>query len=121
MPSVLTGVESGVLLHVTKLLEAPVAIRAFVGFLSRVNADVLDQLVVGRERLETLLALVWLHLAAMGDDGFPSMHLHRRFVHEDLFRAKIIFISIIIASSNENYPNTDFNFNNSWLLSIITL
>jgi hypothetical protein len=83
-------VESGVLLHVAELLEAPVTIRTLVGFLSRVNTDVLDQLMVGRERLETLLALVWLHFAAMGDDGFPSMHLHRRFVHEDLHRTKII-------------------------------
>jgi hypothetical protein len=91
MPPVLTGVQSGVLLHMAQLLEAPVTVRTFVGFLSCMNADVLDQLVVGREGLETLLALVWLHLATMGHDGFPSMHLHRRFVHEDLFRAKIIF------------------------------
>jgi hypothetical protein len=42
-----------------------------------VNTDVLDQLMVGREGLETLLALVWLHLAAMGTDGFSSVHLHR--------------------------------------------
>jgi hypothetical protein len=79
------------LLHMAKLLEATVAVGTLVGFLPRVNADVLDQLMVGRERLETLLALVGLHLAAMGDNGFPSMHLHRRFVHEDLYRAKIIF------------------------------
>lgn len=78
------------LLHVAKLLEATVAVRTLVGLLSRVNTDVLDQLVVGRERLETLLALVGFHLAAMGDNGFPSMHLHCRFVHEDLYRAKII-------------------------------
>jgi len=45
---------------------------------------------IGREGLETLLALVWLHLAAMGTNGFSSMHLHRGFVHEDLYRAKII-------------------------------
>jgi hypothetical protein len=78
------------LLHMAKLLEATVAVRAFVRLLSRVHADVLDQLMVGRERLETLLALVRFHLAAMGDDGFPSVHLHRRFVHEDLYGAKII-------------------------------
>jgi len=83
-------VKSGVLLHMAELLEATVAVRTLVGLLPRVNTDVLDQLVVGRERFETLLALVRLHLAAMGDNGFPSMHLHRRFVHEDLYRAKII-------------------------------
>jgi hypothetical protein len=42
-----------------------------------VNTDVLDQLMVGREGFETLLALVWLHLAAMSADGFSGMHLHR--------------------------------------------
>jgi hypothetical protein len=46
---VLTGVKSGMLLHMTKLLEAAVAVRTLVGLLSRVDTDVLDQLMVGRE------------------------------------------------------------------------
>jgi hypothetical protein len=111
-----------------KLLEATVAVGTLVGFLPRVNTDVLDQLMVGRERLETLLALVGLHLAAMGDNGFPSMHLHRRFVHEDLYRAKIIFclnynslfltyIYIIINFSFNMYCRA-CNYDNNKILTI---
>ena len=69
------------LLHVAELLEAPVAVGALVGLLSGVDADVLHQLVVGGERLETLLALVRLRLAAV---HLPRVQLHRRLVHEDL-------------------------------------
>ena len=73
--------QAGVLLHVAELLEAPVAVGALVGLLSGVDADVLHQLVVGGERLETLLALVRLHLAAV---HLTRVQLHRRLVHEDL-------------------------------------
>jgi hypothetical protein len=74
-------VEAGVLLDVAELLEASVAVGAAVGFFARVDADVLDQLVVGRKRLETLLALVRLRFAPVGVAG---VHLHRRFRHENL-------------------------------------
>ena len=70
----LTGVEARMLLHVAELLEASVAVGAAVRLLARVHADVLHQLVVGRERLETLLALVRLGLAAV---RVPRVHLHR--------------------------------------------
>lgn len=56
--------QPGVLLDVTQLFEPAVAVRAFVGLLSRMDPDMLDQLVVGGERLEALLALVWLDLSA---------------------------------------------------------
>ena len=69
------------LLDVTELLEPSVAVGASVGFLSRVHTDVLHQLMIGRERLETLLTLVWLRLAAV---RVPRVHLHRRLGHENL-------------------------------------
>ena len=76
-----TGVESRVLLDVAELLEAAVAVGAAVGLLAGVDADVLHQLVVRRERLETLLALVRLRVAAV---RVPHVHLHRRFRHKNL-------------------------------------
>lgn len=69
------------LLDVAELLEAPVAVRAPVRFFAGVHADVLDELVIGRERLETLLALVRLRLAPV---RVSRMHLHRRLGHENL-------------------------------------
>lgn len=69
------------LLNVGQLLEAAVAVGALVGFLPGVDPDVLHQLMVGGEGLEALLALVRLHLAAV---RLPTVHLHRRLVHEDL-------------------------------------
>ena len=80
-----TGVESRVLLDVAELLEAAVAVGAAVGLLAGVDADVLHQLVVRRERLETLLALVRLRVAAV---RVPHVHLHRRFRHKNLPFAK---------------------------------
>lgn len=80
-PWVLTGVESGVLLHVGELLEASVAVGALVRLLARVHPDVLHQLVVGGEGLQALLTLVRLHLAAV---SVAVVHLHGRLVHEDL-------------------------------------
>ena len=73
--------QSGVLLHVGQLLEAPVAVGALVRLLPGVHAYVLHQLVVGRERLQALLALVRLDLGAV---RVPVVHLHRRLVYEDL-------------------------------------
>lgn len=51
-----------VLLHVAELFEAAIAVGTFVGFFPRVDADVLDQLVVGAEWLKALLALMGLYL-----------------------------------------------------------
>ena len=75
--------EASVLLDVAELLEAAIAIGAAVRFFARVHSDVLDQLVVGRERLETLLALVRLRFAPV---GVPGVHLHRRLGHENLHK-----------------------------------
>lgn len=69
------------LLHVRELLEASVAVRTFVGLLARVYANVLRQLMIGGERLETLLALMGLELAAV---HFARVVLHSRLVHENL-------------------------------------
>ena len=70
------------LLDVGELLEAAVAVGASVGFFARVDPDVLDLLVVGRQGLETLLALVRFRLAPV---RIPGVHLHRRFRHKNLF------------------------------------
>ena len=52
------------LLNVTELLEPPVAVAALVRLFPRVYPDVLHKLVIARERLETLLALMGLDLVA---------------------------------------------------------
>lgn len=70
------------LLDVGELLEAAVAVGASIGFFARMDPDVLDQLVVGRKGLETLLALVRFRLAPV---RIPGVHLHRRFRHKNLF------------------------------------
>lgn len=67
--SSLTCVQPSVLLHVRELLEPPVAVGALVRLLARVHADVLHQLVVRRERLQALLALVRLRVAAAAGPG----------------------------------------------------
>jgi hypothetical protein len=77
----LTCMESCVLLDVTELLETSIAIGATIRFFTRVDADVLHQLVVGRKRFETLLTLVRLRFTPVGVTG---VHLHRRFGHENL-------------------------------------
>lgn len=88
--------QSGVLLDVAELLEAALAVGTLVRFLAGVHAYVLDQLVVGAERLETLLTLVWFaHLQtaaaqrtaadAAGPAKVPGLDLHgRRLLHENL-------------------------------------
>lgn len=50
-----------VLLHVAELLEPSVAVGALVRFLSGVDPDMLDELMVRAEGLQALLALVRLH------------------------------------------------------------
>lgn len=77
-----TCMKASVLLDVTELLETAIAIRATIRFFARVDADVLHQLVVGRKRLETLLALVRLRFAPV---GVPGVHLHRRLGHENFW------------------------------------
>lgn len=97
--------QSGVLLDVAELLEAALAVGTLVRFLAGVHAYVLDQLVVGAERLETLLALVrFAHLQtaaaqrtsadAAGPAKVPGLDLHgRRLLHEYL-RHKRYTVSI---------------------------
>jgi len=52
-------VQSGVLLYVAELFEPALAIGTLVRLFAGVHAYVLDQLVIGAEGLETLLALMW--------------------------------------------------------------
>ena len=54
-----------------QLLEPPLAVGALVRFLSRVDADVLHQLVVGRERLQALVTLVRLDVPATATSATP--------------------------------------------------
>lgn len=78
----LSCVEPGVLLDVRQLFESPITIRTFVRLLTRVNSDVLHQLVVAREGLETLLTLMRLHLGSASDA--LSAELHCRLGHQIL-------------------------------------
>lgn len=82
--SVLTGMQSRVLLYVAQLFESSVAIGTFVGFFAGVHPDMLHQLVVAAERLEALLTLMRLHLRS--SCKLANLHLHSRLVHEDLQR-----------------------------------
>lgn len=92
--AVLTRVQARVLLDVRELLEAAVTVAALVRFLARMHADVLHELVVRREGLEALLALMGLDLrtstwhaagtSARSLHSLSRVHLHRRLVHEDL-------------------------------------
>ena len=55
----------------------------------QVHADVLHQLVVGRERFQTLLTLVrFVHFGT--SLHFSGVHLHRGLVHEQLRQQSII-------------------------------
>lgn len=84
------------LLDVAELLEATLAVRTLVWFLTGVHAYVLDQLMVGAERLEALLTLVrFAHLQpataqrtaadAAGPAEVAGLHLHGgRLLHEYL-------------------------------------
>lgn len=54
-----TCVQSGMLLDMAKLFEPALAVGTLVRLLTGMDANVLDQLMVGAERLETLLALMW--------------------------------------------------------------
>lgn len=74
--------KSGVLLDVTQLFKASVAVGTFVRLFASVDSYVLHQLMIAAERLETLLALVRFDLRTAGQ--LPGVHLHGRFVHEDL-------------------------------------
>ena len=75
------GVGLEVILETGAMCELLLAHAALVRFFARVHADVLHQLVVGRKRFQTLLALVRLRFAPVGIAG---VHLHRRFGHENL-------------------------------------
>lgn len=75
--------QPGVLLYMTKLLEATVTIGTFVRFLAGMDPDMLDQLVVAAERFQALLTLMGFHFGPASQFS-TDVHLHRRFVHEDL-------------------------------------
>lgn len=95
-----TCVKSGVLLDVAELFEPSLAVGTLVRFLAGMDANVLDQLVVGAERLETLLTLVrFAHFQAAaaqrtaadaaGPAEVASLHLHgRRLLHEYLWHKR---------------------------------
>lgn len=74
--------QPGVLLHMTQLFESPVAVRALIRLLSGVYPDMLYQLVIATERLQALLTLVRFDLGPPSQ--LPCVHLHRRFLHENL-------------------------------------
>lgn len=76
------------LLHVAQLFEASLAVGTLVRFLARVHADVLHQLMVAAEGLETLLTLV--RLVDLGCSALELPHLHRALVHEDLRQERVI-------------------------------
>lgn len=81
--------QSGVLLHVAELFEPTLAVGTLIRLLTGVHAYVLDQLVVGAERLEALLTLVRLAdlqatateraaADAAGTAEVAGLHLHGR-------------------------------------------
>lgn len=59
------------LLHVAKLFEPAVAVAALVGLLAGMDPDMLDELMIARERFQTLLTLMRLDLVA-GDHSSRS-------------------------------------------------
>lgn len=87
--------QSCVLLDMRQLLKSTVAVSTFVRFLASVNANVLNELVIAAETLQTLLTLVGLYLAAHSTprrwrtvalNVARMLHLHRTFMHENLRR-----------------------------------
>lgn len=89
----LTGVQPCVLLNVRQLLEAAIAVRAFVGLLASVYANVLNELMIAAEALQALLALVRLDFTAHSAAGrwrsislyvAGMLHLHCALMHENL-------------------------------------
>lgn len=56
--------KSGMLLYMTELLEPAIAVAAFIRLFSRMDPDVLYELVIAGERFETLLALMGFDLVA---------------------------------------------------------
>lgn len=85
--------QSCVLLNVRQLLESSIAVCALVGFLSCMNSDMLNELMIAAEALQTLLTLVGFNLATHSTTGSRRsvalnvarmLHLHRTFMHENL-------------------------------------
>jgi hypothetical protein len=56
--------KPSMLLHMGKLLKPAIAVRAFVGLFARVHPNVLNELMIRRKRLQTLLALVRLDVVS---------------------------------------------------------
>lgn len=69
--------QSRMLLDVRQLLEAPVTVGTFVRFLSGVHPNVLHQLVVAAEALQTLLALMRLHLGSASNHSADATQTGR--------------------------------------------
>lgn len=78
----LTCMKPRVLLNVTELFEPSVTIGTFVRFFPRMDTDMLDELVITTERLQTLLALVRFDFRSTGE--FSGVHLHSGFMHKYL-------------------------------------
>lgn len=85
--------QSGVLLDMRQLLESPVAVSAFIWFFTRVYANVLNELMIAAETLQTLLTLVRFNFAAHSTVlrwwpvalNIAGVHgVHSAFVHENL-------------------------------------
>lgn len=70
--------QSRVLLHVRQLLEAAIAVGTFVRFLAGVHSNVLHQLMVAAETLQTLLALVRLHVRRTANAAAARRTTERR-------------------------------------------
>lgn len=70
--------QSRVLLHVRQLLEAAIAVGTFVRFLAGVHSNVLHQLMVAAETLQTLLALVRLHVRRAANAAAARRTTERR-------------------------------------------
>lgn len=113
--------QSGVLLHVAELFETALTVGTLVRFLAGVHAYVLHQLMVGAERLETLLALVrFVHLQAAaaqrtaadaaGPAKVPGLHLHRRRLLHEYLRHKrnaVSMRSCTVAAATARRPRRD--------------
>lgn len=63
-----TCMQSCVLLNMWQLLESSITVGTLVRFFAGMNANVLHQLMIGREALQTLLTLMWFDFATSTHD-----------------------------------------------------
>lgn len=73
--SLLTRMQSSVLLDVTELFKPSITVGTFVWLLASVDPNMLHQLMVAAERFQALLTLVRLDFASSRQ--LPGVHLHR--------------------------------------------